>query len=115
MFVHSWMFPEFPILLWLQGCIYRCQKSLGKCADNLGNIQTSKSKAFKESENLLFLSKIKLSKQLFNVSCIHICSCLMFAEYGFVFFFKKGVIRKIGKSQNSFLVLKKKKIKRKRK
>lgn len=54
MFVQSWMFPEFPILLWLQGYVYFCQKSQGKCADNLGNIQTSKSKAFKEGENLLF-------------------------------------------------------------
>lgn len=57
MFIQSWMFPEFPILLWLQGHVYCSQKSKGKCADYLGNIQISKSKAFQESENLLFLKK----------------------------------------------------------
>lgn len=58
-FIHSRMFPEFPILLWLQGHVYCSQKSKRKCADNQGNIQISKSKAFQESENLLgFFQKL---------------------------------------------------------
>lgn len=63
MFAQSWMFPEFPILIWLQGYGYCCQKSPGKYAGDLGNIQTSKT--FKESENLLFFLK--------NVNCQRGC------------------------------------------